>query len=326
MKKNIAIVMGGYSSEYEISLKSGQVVYKHLDREKYHPFMVHIFKNKWVLVENNEEFPIDKDDFSASVHGKKLTFDCVFNAIHGTPGEDGKLPAYFELLEIPHTSAPSYQMALTFNKRDTLSVVRPYGIKTATSYYLNLGDPIDEDKIIKKVGIPCFVKANRAGSSFGITKVYKKEDIKNAIAVAFKEDDEIIIESFLDGTEVSVGVISYKGEIKVLPITEIVSNNDFFDYKAKYLGESQEITPARLSKEEENKVVEVAKKAYEVLRMKGFSRSEYIIVNGEPHMLEMNTVPGFTEASILPQQAVKANISLSELFGNAIEEALKNSH
>ncbi|MCB0470577.1 MAG: D-alanine--D-alanine ligase, partial [Flavobacteriaceae bacterium] len=165
MKKNIAIVMGGYSSEYEISLKSGQVVYKHLDRAKYTPYKVHIFKNKWVLVENDKEYTIDKDDFSANIEGQKITFDCVFNAIHGTPGEDGKLLAYFELLEIPHTSAPSYQMALTFNKRDTLSVVRPYGIKTATSYYLNQGDAINEEEIIEKVGLPCFVKANRAGSS-----------------------------------------------------------------------------------------------------------------------------------------------------------------
>ena len=316
--------MGGYSSEYEISLKSGQVVYKHLDKDKYNPYCVHIFKNKWVLVENDQEYIIDKDDFSTTIDGKKIVFDCVFNAVHGTPGEDGKLLAYFELLEIPHTSAPSYQMALTFNKRDTLSVVRPYGIKTATSYYINEGDTINEDDIIKKVGLPCFVKANRAGSSFGVTKVYKKEDLIKAIEVAFKEDDEIIIESFLDGTEVSVGVITYKGETKVLPITEIVSDNDFFDYEAKYLGKSQEITPARLSKEDELRVNEVSKKAYEVLRMRGFSRSEYILVNGEPYMLEMNTVPGMTEASILPQQAAKAGISLFDLFDNAIQEALKS--
>ncbi|HRV54302.1 MAG TPA: D-alanine--D-alanine ligase [Mangrovimonas sp.] len=321
MKKNIAIVMGGYSSEYEISLKSGQVVYKHLDRAKYTPYKVHIFKNKWVLVENDKEYTIDKDDFSANIEGQKITFDCVFNAIHGTPGEDGKLLAYFELLEIPHTSAPSYQMALTFNKRDTLSVVRPYGIKTATSYYLNQGDAINEGEIIEKVGLPCFVKANRAGSSFGVTKVYEKAKLMEAIHIAFKEDDEVIIESFLDGTEVSVGVITFKGKTKVLPITEIVSDNDFFDYEAKYLGQSQEITPARLSKEDENRVNEVAKKAYEALRMKGFSRSEYILVHGEPYMLEMNTVPGLTEASILPQQAAKAGISLAELFENAIEES-----
>ena len=313
--------MGGYSSEYEISLKSGQVVYKHLDRAKYTPYKVHIFKNKWVLVENDKEYTIDKDDFSANIEGQKITFDCVFNAIHGTPGEDGKLLAYFELLEIPHTSAPSYQMALTFNKRDTLSVVRPYGIKTATSYYLNQGDAINEEEIIEKVGLPCFVKANRAGSSFGVTKVYEKAKLMEAIHIAFKEDDEVIIESFLNGTEVSVGVITFKGKTKVLPITEIVSDNDFFDYEAKYLGQSQEITPARLSKEDENRVNEVAKKAYEALRMKGFSRSEYILVHGEPYMLEMNTVPGLTEASILPQQAAKAGISLAELFENAIEES-----
>ena len=313
--------MGGYSSEYEISLKSGQVVYKHLDRAKYTPYKVHIFKNKWVLVENDKEYTIDKDDFSANIEGQKITFDCVFNAIHGTPGEDGKLLAYFELLEIPHTSAPSYQMALTFNKRDTLSVVRPYGIKTATSYYLNQGDAINEEEIIEKVGLPCFVKANRAGSSFGVTKVYEKAKLMEAIHIAFKEDDEVIIESFLNGTEVSVGVITFKGKTKVLPITEIVSDNDFFDYEAKYLGQSQEITPARLSKEDENRVNEVAKKAYEALRMKGFSRSEYILVHGEPYMLEMNTVPGLTEASILPQQATKAGISLAELFENAIEES-----
>ena len=191
------------------------------------------------------------------------------------------------------------------------------------SDYRPIGKVIDEKAIVDKVGLPCFVKANKAGSSFGITKVYKQEDLHNAINVAFKEDDEIIIESFLDGTEVSVGVIKYKGETKVLPITEIVSNNDFFDYKAKYLGESQEITPARLTKEEESKVNHIAKQVYEILKMTGFSRSEYIFKDGEPHLLEINTVPGLTRESILPQQAAVAGISLRELFDNAIEEALK---
>ena len=315
--------MGGYSSEYEISLKSGQVVYETLNPEKYDAYRIHIFKDRWVYVDpNNVEFPIDKNDFSVTVNGNKITFDCVFNAIHGTPGEDGFMQGYLELLKIPHTSCTMYQAALTFNKRDCLSVLKPYGIKTAASYFVNHGDVIDVDKIVAKVGLPCFVKANKAGSSFGVTKVYKKEAIYNALDVAFKEDDEVIIESFLDGTEVSVGVITYKGIVTVLPITEIVSNNDFFDYKAKYLGESQEITPARLSKIEEEKVNKVAKQVYEVLRMKGFSRSEYIFKDGEPHLLEVNTVPGFTRASILPQQAAAAGISLSELFGNAIEEAL----
>jgi D-alanine-D-alanine ligase len=325
MKKNIAIIMGGYSSEYEISLKSGNVVYETLNKEKYNLYRVHIFKNKWVYVNDAEqEFPIDKNDFSVSINGSKTSFNCVFNAIHGSPGEDGFMQAYFKLLNIPQTSCGMYQAALTFNKRDCLSVLKPYGIKTAESYYVNLGDNINEDAIIKKVGLPCFVKANKAGSSFGITKVYKKEELQHALEVAFKEDDEIIIESYLDGTEVSVGVITYKGEVKVLPITEIVSANDFFDYKAKYLGESQEITPARLTKEQETKVNKVAKQVYEILKLKGFSRSEYIFKDGEPHLLEVNTVPGFTRASILPQQAAAIGISLQDLFENAIEEALMN--
>ena len=325
MKKNIAIIMGGYSSEYQISLKSGQVVYETLDASKYNAFKIHVFKEKWVYVDGaNVEFPIDKNDFSVTVKNAKITFDCVFNAIHGSPGEDGFMQAYFKLLNIPQTSCDMYQAALTFNKRDCLSVLKPYGIKTAESFYLNLGDEIDEAAIIAKVGLPCFVKANKAGSSFGVTKAHKIEDLKNAIAVAFKEDDEIIIESFLDGTEVSVGVINYKGETKVLPITEIVSENDFFDYEAKYLGKSQEITPARLTQDEETKVTAIAKKVYEVLKMKGFSRSEYIFKNGEPHLLEVNTVPGLTLASILPQQAAAAGITLAELFDNAIEEAIKS--
>ncbi len=324
MKKNIAIIMGGYSSEYEISLKSGNVVYESLDNTKYNLFRIHIFKNKWVYVDaDDQEFPIDKNDFSISLNGSKTNFDCVFNAIHGSPGEDGFMQAYFKLINLPQTSCSMYQAALTFNKRDCLSVLKPYGIKTAESFYLNLGDHVNEDAIIKKVGLPCFVKANKAGSSFGITKVYKKDELQNAVDVAFVEDDEIIIESFLDGIEVSVGVITYKGEVKVLPITEIVTENDFFDYKAKYLGESQEITPARITKVQEDKVNKIAKQVYEILKMTGFSRSEYIFKDGEPHLLEVNTVPGFTRASILPQQTAAAGISLKELFGNAIEEALK---
>ncbi|MEJ2113513.1 MAG: D-alanine--D-alanine ligase, partial [Flavobacteriaceae bacterium] len=319
-----AIIMGGFSSEYEISLKSGNVVYETLDSSKYIGYRIHVFKYKWVYVNDDDiEFPIDKSDFSVIVHDQKIKFDCVFNAIHGSPGEDGFIQGYFKLLNIPHTSCDMYQAALTFNKRDCLSTLKPYGIKTAESFYLNLGDNIKEEAIIKTVGLPCFVKANKAGSSFGITKVYKKEELQNAIEIAFKEDDEIIIESFLDGTEVSVGVITYKGKVKVLPITEIVSNNDFFDYKAKYLGESQEITPARISQEMTDKVNSVAKQVYEILKIKGFSRSEYIFKDGEPHLLEVNTVPGLTKESILPQQAATAGISLSDLFSNAIEEALK---
>ena len=266
--KHIAIIMGGYSSEYKISLVSGNVVYNFLDQSKFTGYRIHIFKEKWVYVDANDtEFPIDKNDFSTTVNGTKITFDAVFNAIHGTPGEDGLMQAYFELLGIPQTSCDYYQAALTFNKRDLLSVLKPYGIKTATSFYLNKGDFIDTVEIVNKVGLPCFVKPNKSGSSFGISKVKTAAELPIAIEVAYKEDNEIIIESFLDGTEVSVGVINYQGKITVLPITEIVSENDFFDYEAKYLGKSQEITPARISDEMTHKVGDIAKRAYEILKM-----------------------------------------------------------
>ena len=321
--KNIAIIMGGYSSEYKISLISGNVVYQSLDKTKFKGFRIHIFKEKWVYVDEKEsEFPIDRNDFSVTVNGTKINFDCVFNAIHGTPGEDGLMQAYLELLEIPQTSCDYYQAALTFNKRDFLSVLKPYGIKSAISYYLNKGDSIDTNEIVKKVGLPCFVKPNKAGSSFGISKVKTEAELPIAIEIAYKEDNEIIIESFLDGTEVTVGVINYKGKITVLPITEIVSENDFFDYEAKYLGKSQEITPARISPEMTQKVGDIAKRTYEVLQMKGFSRTEFIIVNEEPFMLEMNTIPGLTPESLIPQQAKAAGISLEDLFTNSIELAL----
>jgi D-alanine-D-alanine ligase len=325
MKKNIAIVMGGYSSEVNISLNSGNVVYKHLNKEKYTPFKVHVLKEKWVVLDTeNREYPIDKNDFSFLLGDKKIIFDGVFNAIHGAPGENGTLLAYFDLINLKHTSAPFYQMALTFNKRDTLSVVAAYGVKTAVSVYLNKGDVADLEKIIHKVGLPCFIKPNKAGSSYGISKAHTKEAILPALEKAYKEDSEILIESFLDGIEVSVGVIEYQNEVRILPITEIVTENDFFDYEAKYEGKSKEITPARISSEEKIKIEIAAKKVYTILNMSGFSRSEFILVNGEPHFLEINSVPGLTEKSILPQQARKAGISLEELFEAAIEKALSS--
>ena len=325
--KNVAIIMGGYSSEYKISLKSGEVVYNHLDSTKYNLYKIHILTEGWFYVdEQNNRFVVDKNDFSVTVNNQKITFDVVFNAIHGTPGEDGLIQAYLKLLNIPQTSCNYYQSALTFNKRDMLSVLKPYGIKTAISYYLNKGDVIAEEQIIQRVGLPCFVKPNKSGSSFGISMVKESEQLLPAIEKAYAEDDEIIIESYLKGTEVSVGVIKYKDETIVLPITEIVSENDFFDYEAKYEGKSSEITPARISEDEKVKVEDVAKRIYTILKMDGFSRSEFILVNGEPFLLEMNTVPGLTTESILPQQAREAGISLNELFDNAIELALTRTH
>lgn len=317
--------MGGYSSEAHISFKSGEVVYQQISKEIYNTYKIHILKNKWVLIDdNNLEYPVNKDDFSVTINQNKITFDCVFNAIHGHPGEDGTILAYFKLLDIKHTSAPFYQMALTFNKRDCLSVVKKYGVKTANSIYLNKGETINVDEIIETLGLPCFVKPNNAGSSFGISKVKLKEELIPAIKKAFEEDSELLIEEFLDGTEVTIGVLNYKDEIKVLPMTEIVTANDFFDYEAKYLGESDEITPARISDEIHQKLEILAKKVYQILNMSGFTRSEYILVNNEPYFLEMNTVPGLTNESIIPQQAAAAGITLQNLFHNAIEMALNN--
>lgn len=315
--------MGGYSSEVNISIKSGNVVYNYLNKEKYTPFRVLILKEKWVVLDAaKNEYLIDKNDFSFVLNGKHVVFDCVFNAIHGAPGENGQILAYLDLINLKHTSAPFYQMALTFNKRDTLSVLKTYGIKAANSFYLNKGDAIHIDEIIEKVGLPCFIKPNNAGSSYGISKAHALKDILPAIAIAYKEDSQILIESFLDGIEVSVGVLKYKGKTEVLPITEIISENDFFDYQAKYEGKSQEITPARISESQKKKVEKVAKKVYEILNISGFSRAEFIFVDEEPYFLEINTVPGLTEESILPQQAKAAGISLAALFENAIETAL----
>lgn len=323
MREKVAIIMGGYSSEYKISLKSGNVVYNYLDKDKFELFRIHILKEKWVYVDDSDkESPINRHDFSLELSDKIIRFDFVFNAIHGTPGEDGLMQGYFELLGIPQTSCSFYQAALTFNKRDLLSVLKPYGIKSAPSFYLNKGDKIDVEKIVERVMLPCFVKANKSGSSYGITKVYKIDALKKAIEIAYKEDDEIIIEGFLEGTEVSVGVIKYNGETTVLPITEIVTENDFFDYEAKYEGKSQEITPARITEQQKQNVINTARTIYDVLKMSGFSRSEFIFIGDEPYLLEMNTTPGLTTESILPKQAEEAGISLSQLFESAIKEIM----
>ncbi len=320
MKKTIAIAMGGYTSECDVSIQSGENVYEHLKND-YNVYQVRILKDDWYIWHDAQKYPIDKSDFSAIIDGQKITFDVVFNTIHGTPGEDGLIQGYLQNLNIKQTAAEYYNAALTYNKRDCISVLKAYGVPTAENYFYNKGDTIDIEAIIKKVDLPCFVKANRAGSSFGITKVKTKEEIPEAIKHALKEDDEVIIESFLDGREVSVGVINYKGEVKALPVTEIISENEFFDFEAKYYGKSQEITPANLTDTQTQRVQDLAVKIFKILKMKGLTRSEFIFHNGQPHLLEVNACPGLTKASILPQQAEAADISLKELFSNAIEMA-----
>lgn len=326
MKQNIAIIIGGYSIESQISLKSGQVVYENLPNDKYNSYLVHIEKDKWFYkAVDGEKYNINLSDFSLCINDEIIYFDCVFNAIHGEPGENGFMQAYFDILNIPHTSCDMYQAAITFNKRDCLSILNSYNIPMAISYPLSKDEEFNPKEVINRVGLPCFVKANKAGSSFGVSKVYKLEELQKAIDNSFEFDNELIIESFIDGIEVSVGVLNYKNNIIVLPITEIISENDFFDYDAKYNGKSQEITPARISKKQEENVKNIAKKIYTLLGIKGFSRSEFIFKGDVPYFLEMNTVPGLTRESILPKQAKHAGISLEELFTNAIEMALSKN-
>jgi D-alanine-D-alanine ligase len=312
---DVAVVMGGYSDESKISIKSGQLIYDNLDRSKYNPYKVQILNTGWNCIIGN----------SYTINGTKNKFDIIFNTIHGTPGEDGYLQSYFEILEIPFTGCAFYQAALTFNKKDCIAVLNKYGILSAKSIYLNIKDKenINFTKTAELVGLPFIVKPNQSGSSLGISKVNKLADFEPAIKKAFHEDSDILIENFLNGTEVSVGVLNYNNQTKVLGLTEIVTDNDFFDYEAKYEGKSKEITPARVSKEIEDKIKRLSKNIYECLGMSGFSRTDFIIVDNEPHFIEMNTLPGLSPQSIFPQQAKHAGISLKELFTNEIELALK---
>ncbi len=322
-KKHVAVAMGGYSSEVDISLQSGEVVCESLNREHYEVYPVHILKDGWVHPAPDGTLQkINKADFSFESEGRIVVPDVVFNTIHGTPGEDGYFQAYLELLGIPHTSTGFYQAALSFNKRDCLSVLKGFGIKCATSYYLNKGQEIRPQAIIEIVGLPCFVKPNRAGSSYGISKVNESSQLNGAIQKAFEEDAEVIIETALTGTEVSVGTYQFEGEVRALPVTEIVSENDFFDYEAKYLGKSDEITPARISEEDTKKVQAEAIAIYKLLNMTGVTRSDFIMQDGIPYFIEINTTPGISKESIIPKQLRAAGISLTEFFGMLIENAL----
>lgn len=324
-KKHVAVAMGGYSSEFQISLNSGAVVCDSLDKSKYEVYPIHVLKDGWFYVADNEERSrVNKDDFSFVVAGKTVCPDVVLNTIHGTPGEDGYLQAYWELLGIPHTSCNYYPAALSFNKRDCLSVLKNFGVVCANSFYINKGNDIDPIEIVKITGLPCFVKPNRAGSSFGISKVHDIEALIPALEKAFLEDSEVIVETALVGTEVQVGVYNHGDDIIALPPTEIVSKNEFFDYAAKYLGESEEITPARISDEETQMLQHEAMRIYRLLNMTGITRSDFIIQDGKPYFLEINTNPGLSTESIVPKQVRETGMTLTEFFDILIENVILN--
>lgn len=320
---NIAVVMGGYSDESVISLRSGQLILTHLNKDKYQVFEVHILNEGWYVKKGDQKLPINRADFSFEHNGNSVNFDVAVNTVHGTPGEDGHLQSYWELIDLPYTGCGFYQSALTFSKRDTLSVLGKFDIPKANSVYVTKGQEIDGAKIAKKLGFPFFVKPNQSGSSLGISMVKELSEFDKALAFAFAEDKDILIESQLKGIEISVGVMKLNGNTKVLGITEIVSGNDFFDYEAKYLGKSEEITPARLTKEVSELVEKSAAKIYEALGMQGFSRIDFIVMNDIPHFIEINTNPGLSPQSIFPQQAAYANLNFSDLLENEIKLALE---
>ncbi len=320
--RNIAVVMGGYSDESVISLRSGQLILNHLDKTKYHIYEVHIVPDSWNVLYNDKKYDINRADFSVTIDDQKITFDVVVNTIHGTPGEDGHMQAYWELVNLPYTGCNFYQSSLTFNKRDTLSVLSKFNIPRAKSIYLTEGMPIHVDDVMAELGLPFFVKPNQSGSSLGVSMVQNPSEFDKALTFAFAEDKDILLESYLKGTEISVGVLKYKGVTTVLGITEIVPKNAFFDYEAKYLGKSEEITPARISVEVEQLVKKTAIKVYDSLGMQGFSRTDFIIMDGIPHFIEINTNPGLSPQSIFPQQAAYAKMNFAELLDNEIELAL----
>jgi len=319
MKTSIAIVCGGYSGESVVSMRSAGMIMHNIDRNKYEPVKVVITRKRWYAEVDDAEVEIDKGDFSFTHTNKKTTFEGVFMIIHGTPGENGIMQGYFELLGIPTTTGNALCMALTFNKKITTRVLSTMGFITAKSIELKALEPYSASFIIQSVGLPCFVKPNCGGSSIGTSRVNKLEDLHVAVDKAFREDDHVILEEFIEGTEVTCGVITYKNKVTALPITEIVSKTEFFDYEAKYKGQSEEITPARLDEKIFKRVQQYSEDIYKKLNCRGMIRVDYIIRGEDAYVIEVNTTPGFSEASIIPQQAEVMGLSKTELISTVIE-------
>ncbi|GHV55599.1 D-alanine--D-alanine ligase [Bacteroidia bacterium] len=322
MKQTIAIVAGGYSSEYIVSLKSAQGIWSFIDKEKYNVYIVMITREKWIVQqENNGEIPIDKNDFSFIIAGKRTTFDFAYITIHGAPGENGQLQGYFDMLGIPYSCCGVLAASLTFNKFYCNHYVKSFGVRTAPSVLIRKGESQPSEAIIAQLSLPLFIKPSDGGSSFGTTKVTSAGQIQPAIEAALKEGNEAIIESFMPGTEVTCGCYTAKGQIKALPVTEVVSKNEFFDYDAKYNpGSSEEITPARISNELTVEIQQLTVKIYDRIGAKGIIRVDYIISPaGEVRMLEINTTPGMTATSFIPQQVRAAGLNITEVLTEIIE-------
>ena len=318
--KTIAIAAGGDSSEFEISVKSAEEVGKILST-RYIVYIIVIRGINWYWEDSKGRYHnIDKNDFSLALDNQKIRFDGVFIAIHGTPGENGLLQGYFDMMSIPYTSCDAFCSALTFNKQACKLFLKEYGITMAKDFMLRKGDNMDIAGIIRHLGLPCFVKPNDSGSSFGVTKVKQKEDMHIAIENAFRESDEVLMEAFMDGREVACGVVKTRARTIVLPVTEIISKNEFFDYEAKYTpGKSDEVTPADMPPAVTNEIQRISLQIYELLGCKGIVRVDFIVIGEIPHFIEINTVPGMTKESLVPKQAAAAGIALEELYSLAVE-------
>lgn len=328
MKKNIALVAGGYSGEYVISVQSAAVIEKHLDSSKYNVYKISITRDGWnYIAADGQLTAIDRNDFSLTINGNRINFDAVFIGIHGTPGEDGRLQGYFEMLGIPFTSCGMVTSALTFNKSYCNKVVASLGVvNVSKSVHIFRDKAFDTKAILEQLQLPVFVKPAEGGSSIGMSKVNKAEELDAAIEKAFNEDVQILIEEFVKGREITCGLYKINGEFTVLPQTEIVSSKEFFDYEAKYTpGVSKEITPAQAPAEVTSLIQDTAKKLYDALNCRGIVRMDFIWEEAKNRLffLEANTMPGQSENSIVPQQVRAAGMTLQDFYGTLIEECLR---
>ena len=324
MKRIIAIAAGGDTSEYEVSLRSAQGIYSFLDKERYTPYIVQMRGTDWhVQLEDGGLAPIDRNDFSFRLpDGSKVNFDFVYITIHGTPGEDGLLQGYLDMLHLPYSCCGVLPASLTYNKFACNQYLHAFGVRIADSLLLRRGQTVTDDEVVQKIGLPCFIKPNLGGSSFGVTKVKTPGEIQPAIAKAREESPETVIEAFMNGTEITCGCYKTKKNCVVLPITEVVSHHEYFDYDAKYCGDSDEITPARIPDELAGRVKQLTSAIYDILGATGIIRVDYIITEGSKiNLLEVNTTPGMTATSFIPQQVRAAGMTMQQVMTDIIENA-----
>ena len=325
IKKKIALVMGGYTGESVVSLKSAAVVAQHLDEDRYEVFPVHVYQDScYHLAANGDKIPVDFNDFSISLDGEKIKFDGVFNIIHGSPGEDGKLVGYFDMLGIPYTTCDALTSSITMNKAYTKKIIEGIAdLHVAKSVQLFENRNGLAEELLEELSLPIFVKPNNGGSSIGMSKAKSAEELTLALELAFKEDDQVMVEEFVSGREFSIGIYKSKGKITVLPSTEIISSKEFFDFEAKYQpGVSEEITPGRMDERDVEKVRKIAEKVYQTLNCKGAVRMDYFLEThtDDFYFIEINTVPGQTETSLISQQVKAVGMTLKDFYTELIEE------